>query len=81
MSERIIVCPMCGHRFDSSAHQACKTCPLNRDCQLVCCPVCGYETVDPEKSGLARLASRLFASKYRPEQIEGSSADHRREQR
>jgi hypothetical protein len=56
----LMTCPMCGTRFDPAAHVACQACPLNRGCQLVCCPQCGYEMVDARQSFLARWAARLL---------------------
>jgi Fe2+ transport system protein FeoA len=56
-----ITCSMCGQVFDAAAHTACQSCPLNKGCQLVCCPACGFETVDPSQSRLARWAGRFFA--------------------
>ena len=54
-------CPMCGYTFDRSAHTGCQSCPLNRDCTLICCPQCGFQTVDTGRSSLARLASGLLS--------------------
>lgn len=51
-------CPMCGHRFDASEHLACRACPLNRDCLLLCCPACGFELINVRKSRLAQWVSR-----------------------
>jgi hypothetical protein len=63
MKNNEIVCTMCGTTFDPANHASCQSCPLNKNCTLVCCPVCGFETVDPSQSRLARLASLLFARK------------------
>jgi rubredoxin len=57
----LITCTMCGHRFDPAVHQTCGSCPLQRGCQLVCCPACGFEMVNPERSLLARLAKRWLS--------------------
>lgn len=66
MNKTLITCPMCGNRFDPSGHNACPSCPLQKGCQLVCCPSCGYETVDPSQSSLARLALRLLGKNNNP---------------
>ncbi|MFN2195935.1 MAG: hypothetical protein ACK2UW_07405 [Anaerolineales bacterium] len=58
----LITCPMCGHTYDPALHQACRTCPLNRGCTLACCPACGYETVDPNRSTLVAFFRRLTRS-------------------
>lgn len=55
-----ITCPMCGFHFDPAVNRSCTSCPLQPGCQLVCCPNCGYEAVDPDRSTLARTANRLF---------------------
>jgi len=51
---------MCGHQYDPSENAQCPTCPLNKNCQLICCPVCGYETVDVNRSGILRFITKLF---------------------
>jgi Fe2+ transport system protein FeoA len=67
---RTVQCPLCGTNFDPAGNRACGSCPLNRGCQVVCCPSCGFETVDVEKSrlvtGLTNLISRLRALRARP---------------
>ncbi len=52
-------CPMCGHRFDPSEQVSCDGCPFNSNCMLTCCPACGYESPDPERSTLVGLGSRI----------------------
>jgi Fe2+ transport system protein FeoA len=52
---------MCGHQFDASNHLACSSCPLNKGCNMVCCPKCGYNSIDTHQSKLARLAAGLFS--------------------
>ena len=43
-------CGFCGSRFDiASAEEVCSSCPIATGCQLVRCPVCGYE-MPPEAS-------------------------------
>lgn len=54
-----MTCPLCRHVFDSSSNLACESCPLHRGCRLVCCPACGHSTVDPARTGLGRLVSRI----------------------
>jgi ferrous iron transport protein A len=56
----MIVCSMCGQRFDESQHQACQKCPLQKGCNLICCPNCGYEMVNVHRSRLARWAVRML---------------------
>lgn len=63
MGERYLTCPMCGAKYDPTMYLACNTCPLKRGCELTCCPNCGYKTVYPGNSKLARLAERLLFKK------------------
>ena len=57
---QLLTCPLCGHRFDAAGHAACKSCPVQSGCELVCCPECGYQMVNPGKSLFGRLALALF---------------------
>lgn len=59
MSVKDIECGLCGYCFNPDQHVACRNCPLHSNCNLVCCPVCGYQMVDPQGSLLVRLASFL----------------------
>jgi Fe2+ transport system protein FeoA len=56
---RLVGCPMCGHFFDPVENEACGSCPAHGGCSLICCPVCGYSSVDPARSRLVGLGSRL----------------------
>ncbi|MBN2418355.1 MAG: hypothetical protein JXL81_03140 [Deltaproteobacteria bacterium] len=42
-------CPLCGYEF-SPDEAECKGCAINKSCKTICCPHCGYRTV--EKSGI-----------------------------
>jgi Fe2+ transport system protein FeoA len=57
---------LCGCRFKPEQHAACPACPLAKGCSLVCCPACGYSTIDPSRSSLVRLGRR-FRGKTRAE--------------
>lgn len=73
---QLMRCAMCGHRFDPKEHSSCESCPLSSGCQLTCCPACGYETVDVERSSLARLFARLlFKEKDEQQAYEMSLVD------
>ncbi len=50
-------CPLCGYEFDEN-EAVCKGCPVNRDCNTICCPNCGYQTI--EKSGLISWIKKIF---------------------
>lgn len=73
MSPQDIQCSMCGQRFDPEQHLACRACPMHSGCNLVCCPACGYQTVDPGRSKMVRLAR--FFSKLRSSS--GSAQDRK----
>lgn len=58
-----VKCTFCGHQYDPDRHLACQSCPLHSGCNLVCCPACGYQTVDPHRSILGRFAKRFSRRK------------------
>ena len=54
-----IVCPLCGTRYSETEGRVCHSgCPLQRSCQLLSCPACGYEVPAPTR--MTRLLSRWF---------------------
>jgi Fe2+ transport system protein FeoA len=59
MSSQIIVCDLCGHQYDPEMHLGCQSCPLHSECNLVCCPACGYQTVDTQRSFIVKLSRYL----------------------
>ena len=63
---RELVCALCGTRYDADEAVACATCPLGARCRLVCCPACGYGTVDGGGSRLVGLGRRLLRRGARP---------------
>jgi uncharacterized protein (DUF2225 family) len=63
VSQHFITCPVCGTSFDPEGRSACQACPLQHGCELVRCPQCGFETVDPQQSSLVRFTQRLFSKK------------------
>jgi len=74
MNQDIIACPLCGHRFDITGTEACRSCPLNRDCGFVCCPVCGYQTVNASNSKFASLASQWLVQEKKTHPEKKSSS-------
>lgn len=55
-------CQLCGYEFDAT-NMACHAgCPLGKHCNLICCPNCGYQVVNEEKSKLASFIRRLWPS-------------------
>lgn len=53
-------CAMCGYEFDATALGCHTSCPLSKGCAVVCCPRCGYSTINPARSHLSEWAARLF---------------------
>jgi Fe2+ transport system protein FeoA/rubredoxin len=53
-------CPMCGHVFDPAELQCHTACPIGAQCALTCCPQCGYQMPDPERSVSARWLRGLL---------------------
>jgi len=76
MNERLMTCSFCGNRFNPQNQAACPSCPLNKGCQLVCCPACGFENIDVNESHLARLATNLF-SRQRKNEPTSHPTDHK----
>ncbi|MBE0408597.1 MAG: hypothetical protein IBX69_02570 [Anaerolineales bacterium] len=56
-----MTCALCGHVFDPQEHASCPACPLQSACSSVCCPQCGYQTVNEDKSALLNLIGKLRA--------------------
>ena len=52
-------CPLCGHLMDEAG---CDACPMGSGCPMVCCPACGYTTIDTSKTTVGRLALNLVPS-------------------
>ena len=57
-------CPLCGHEYDEHAAACHATCPMNQSCTLLCCPQCGYQTVDESKTAAGWLR-RLWKGRSR----------------
>jgi len=50
-------CPLCGNSFEEFSY-ACKGCPVNKDCKLICCPNCGYKF--PNESKIVNFINNIF---------------------
>jgi Fe2+ transport system protein FeoA len=57
---KLMTCPMCGTEFDPVTNPACGACPLHGGCSTVCCPSCGYSTINPDQSKLVKMFAVLF---------------------
>jgi rubredoxin len=65
MNPALIQCTLCGHTYNAEEHPSCQACPLAKGCAMTCCPVCGFQSVNVERSNLARIASRVFSINLR----------------
>ena len=55
-----MTCALCGMKFNRE-DALCGGCPMNKSCKVICCPNCGYQTVDDYKirKGLKWLTDRI----------------------
>ena len=53
-----MTCPLCGLEFEINANTRCAGCFLKKNCEKICCPRCGYETVG--ESSIVVFAKKLF---------------------
>ncbi|MCK4778176.1 MAG: hypothetical protein KAS39_07325 [Actinomycetia bacterium] len=53
-----IKCSLCGKEYDPKLNPACSKCPIAKNCNLVCCPNCGYQTVADSK--IVRFAQKII---------------------
>jgi len=49
-------CPLCGFRYDRSDERCHVGRPLSANCSIICCPNCGYQTVDESRGFVGRLS-------------------------
>lgn len=56
-------CTLCGYELDEKQLRPCESCPMDSNCQVVCCPNCGYGQVDVQTSTLARWFSTVINPK------------------
>jgi hypothetical protein len=54
-------CALCGHEFTQEEAVCNPACPMAEGCLVVCCPRCGYQTLDESRSVLVRLARKAGA--------------------
>jgi Fe2+ transport system protein FeoA len=47
---------MCGFSYTPAEHASCEGCPIQKGCTMVCCPSCGYQTINPASSTVVRMA-------------------------
>jgi hypothetical protein len=53
-------CPLCGKEFDEGAMK-CGGCLLSKNCNLICCPHCGYSF--KERSAIVDFVKSLWKRK------------------
>jgi Fe2+ transport system protein FeoA len=56
-----MICPLCGYEFDEKAMSCHSSCAFNESCGIVCCPNCGYQVVDEQKTRLATALRGMLA--------------------
>ena len=52
-------CQLCGYEFDKTNLACHASCPLAKGCAIICCPNCGYQVVDEERSGMVNTVRKL----------------------
>jgi Fe2+ transport system protein FeoA len=57
-------CPLCGFEFDATAMSCHSSCAFNESCGIICCPNCGYQMADEQKSRLASVLRRLLEQRH-----------------
>ncbi len=66
MNASNVTCPLCGHLFRPSVGSICGACPLAKGCEFVCCPACGYQIPDTDRSRIGRWLAAGFRRRVAP---------------
>jgi len=53
-------CAICGYEYDASQLVCHSSCPLAERCTVICCPNCGYQTVDTTQSATVRFVEKVW---------------------
>jgi len=64
----MIRCQLCGFQFEEGGQTICTSCPLNKGCELICCPNCGYQ-IPPEPT-VFKMFKRVFNKKEKKKQAD-----------
>lgn len=64
-SATTIRCKLCGFAFDPAALACHTSCPLHQHCNVICCPNCGYQVVDEQRSQAAQWLARWWRPRKR----------------
>ena len=67
-AERLVTCELCGFEFDAGGLKCHTGCPMGTKCSLICCPSCGYQQVDEQRSVVARTVFRLWPTRKQESQ-------------
>ena len=54
-------CQLCGYDYDPAGLDCHSKCPMADGCHIICCPNCGYQVVDSEKSSAVNVLRRVRA--------------------
>jgi Fe2+ transport system protein FeoA len=54
-------CQLCGYEFDETAMSCHSSCAFNEACAVICCPNCGYQAVDEQKTRVATVLRRILS--------------------
>jgi uncharacterized C2H2 Zn-finger protein len=60
MANELHRCPLCGKQF-SESKVVCSGCLLSKNCDLLCCPNCGYSF--KERSAIVDFFKKLMKKK------------------
>jgi hypothetical protein len=66
-----MTCALCGYEVDGGALACYGKCPLAAGCHVVCCPNCGYQTVDESRSGTVKMLRKLKSALSKRQALEG----------
>jgi hypothetical protein len=55
-------CQLCGFEFEAGLGSRCLACPLGASCTTICCPNCGYQTIDESQSRAAGLLKAVWSA-------------------
>jgi hypothetical protein len=47
--EKTVTCALCGYKFEPCGQNCTNGCPFYKQCNLLRCPHCGYQTINDEK--------------------------------
>ena len=57
---RTQTCPLCGFEYDVDGMACHTSCPMGSACSIICCPNCGYQIPDEQKSQIATSLQNLW---------------------